>query len=88
MNTRSNSFDLVSPLSNPERVIRHNNRVPFPTVGEMEQNDQQPPMVGLNGGQPVPDLRPMEEMLQTPFNGVRRAIVIPDIQANHFEINH
>ena len=42
-----------------------------------------PPM----GPQPAFDPRPMEEQLQSPFNGVRRAIVIPDINAN-FEINH
>ena len=50
----------------------------------MEHNVQQPLVVGMNGGQPVPDLRPMEELLQKPFNGVRRAIVIPGIRANHF----
>ena len=42
-----------------------------------------PPM----GQQPAFDPRPMEEQLQSPFNGVRRAIVIPDINAK-FEINH
>ena len=45
---------------------------------------------GPNGGAPQPfhDPRPIEEQLQSPFQGVRRAIVIPDIQGNHFEINH
>ena len=87
MNTLSSTSHLISPTSNPERIIRQT-RVPIPTVEDMEQNGQHPPVGVVNGGPPVPDLRPMEEMLQTPFNGVRRAIVIPDIQANHFEINH
>ena len=64
----------------------------------MNQNEQHlgpPPMGGAQnngippmGPQPAYDLRPMEEQLQSPFNGVRRAIVIPDITANQFEINH
>jgi hypothetical protein len=48
------------------------------------QHNRIPPMVP----QPAFDPRPMEEQLQSPFNGVRRAIVIPDITANQFEINH
>ena len=94
MHTRSSSYDLISPHSNPERVFRHSNRVLFSTVEEMNNNGQHmgpPPMGGAQqnrapplGPQPAYDLRPMEEQLQSPFNGVRRAIVIPDIQANHF----
>ena len=70
MNTRSTSNDLVSPLSNPERVIRNSNRVHFPTVEEMNndnQNVQRPP-VGenvnpRNEANPADDLRPIEELL-------------------------
>ena len=56
MNTRSSSDDILSPLSDPERIIRHNhrvdfsslnnvndlntNRVHFPTVEEMNHNGQ------------------------------------------------
>jgi hypothetical protein len=98
MNTRSSSESLISPFSNPERVLRHTHRVHFPTDEKMNQNEQNmgpPPMGGPQhngippmGPQPAFDARPMEEQLQSPFNGVRRAIVIPDITANHFEINH
>ena len=63
MNTRSSTSHLISPTSNPERIIRQN-RIPFPIVEDMEQNGQHPPVgVVNNGGQPMPDLRPMEEML-------------------------
>ncbi|PWA68429.1 reverse transcriptase domain-containing protein [Artemisia annua] len=95
MNTRSSSYDILSPLSNPERTLRENTRVHFPTIEEMNNNGQHPP-VGVNqqndeppiGSQPFYDLRPIEEQLQVPFNGVRRAIMIPNIQANQFKINH
>lgn len=98
MNTRSTSKRLISPLSNPESLFRHTHRVLFPNTEEMNQNEQYlgpPPMGGAQnngippmGPQPAYDLRLMEEQLQSPFNGVRRAIVIPDITANQFEINH
>ena len=96
MHTRSSFESLTSPFSNPERVLRHTSRVHFLDEGEMNQNEHNgpPPMGGPQhnvippmGQQPAFDPRPMEEQLQSPFNGVRRAIVIPDINAN-FEINH
>ena len=97
MHTRSSSENLTSPFSNPERVLRHTSRVHFLDDEEMNHNEQHngpPPMGGPQhnvippmGQQPAFDPRLMEEQLQSPFNGVRRAIVIPDINAN-FEINH
>ena len=62
-------------------------------------NDPHPPVGGgqqqqgggqheVHDGPPGPDLRPMEERLQQPFNGVRRAIVVPDLPNNTFEISH
>ena len=97
MNTRSTSKRLVSPLSNPESLFHHTHRVLFPNTEEMNPNEQHlgpPPMGGAQnnvippmGPQPAFDPCPMEEQLQSPFNGVRRAIVIPEINAN-FEINH
>ncbi|GJW59694.1 reverse transcriptase domain-containing protein [Tanacetum coccineum] len=35
---------------------------------------------------PIPDLRPMEELLQAPTDGVGDAIVVPPILANQFEL--
>ncbi|GKE49779.1 hypothetical protein Tco_1481037, partial [Tanacetum coccineum] len=45
-----------------------------------------PPPVGPNFQNPNPDLRPMEELLQAPTDGVGDAIVIPHILANQFEL--
>ena len=85
MNTRSSASHLISPTSNPERIIRQT-RVPISTVEDMEQNGQPPPVEVANGGQPMPDLRPMAELLQAPIEGVGDAIVVPAILAHQFEI--
>ncbi|PWA62772.1 hypothetical protein CTI12_AA361180 [Artemisia annua] len=74
MNTRSSLNDLLSPLSNPERIIRHNTRTSFPTLDEMNNlnNAQHPPVGGAqpNGNPPmgenlnvnaVPDLQGLFE---------------------------
>jgi hypothetical protein len=53
MNTRSSSESLISPLSNPERVIRHTHHVHFPNVVEMDPNNQHP-QVGGDDHQHVP----------------------------------
>ncbi|GJX79673.1 reverse transcriptase domain-containing protein [Tanacetum coccineum] len=47
-------------------------------------NIQGPPPAGPNF--PNPDLRPMEELLQAPTDGVGDAIVVPPILANQFEL--
>nr|GEV52886.1 copia protein [Tanacetum cinerariifolium] len=57
MSNQSTLKDLVSPLSNPESVIRHHRR------------------------NMAPDLRPMEELLQAPTDGVGDAIVVPPVLA-------
>ncbi|GJZ09822.1 reverse transcriptase domain-containing protein, partial [Tanacetum coccineum] len=49
-------------------------------------NVQGPPPVGPNFQNPNPDLRPMEELLQAPTDGVGDAIVVPPILANQFEL--
>ncbi|GKA29005.1 hypothetical protein Tco_0715250 [Tanacetum coccineum] len=49
-------------------------------------NVQGPPPVGPNLHKPNPDLRPMEELLQAPTDGVGDAIVVPSILANQFEL--
>jgi hypothetical protein len=56
MITRSSSQNLISPLSNPERVIRHTLRVHFPTVEEMDQNNQHPPVGDNHQHMPAPNL--------------------------------
>nr|GEU62332.1 reverse transcriptase domain-containing protein [Tanacetum cinerariifolium] len=46
-----------------------------------------PPHAGSNlQNPPVPDLRPMEELLQAPAEGIGKAIVVPPVLANQFEL--
>ncbi|GJY23483.1 hypothetical protein Tco_0397141 [Tanacetum coccineum] len=74
MNTCSSSNGLVSPLSNPDRIIRHNHRVDPSSLGNFEEinmagNGEQvgpPPVVPQV---PAPDLRTMEELCQPYLNG-------------------
>ncbi|GJT32812.1 reverse transcriptase domain-containing protein [Tanacetum coccineum] len=50
---------------------------------DLEEDD----MAGQAPSQgPIPDLRPMEELLQAPTDGVGDAIVVPPILANQFEL--
>ncbi|GJV55067.1 ribonuclease H-like domain-containing protein [Tanacetum coccineum] len=42
--------------------------------------------LGSNFQNPNPDLRPMEELLQAPTDGVGDGIVVPPILANHLEL--
>jgi hypothetical protein len=89
MNTRSSSQNLITPLSNPERVIRHNHRVHFPTVVEMEQNNQHPPVGGDNHQHmPAPDLRMMEELCQPKMDGRGGPIAPLNIEASDFGLKH
>ncbi|GKE53055.1 reverse transcriptase domain-containing protein [Tanacetum coccineum] len=98
MSTRFTSNELVSPLSNPENIIRYcqrnldepslivynqNNIQGPPPVGPIPQ-DHGPP--GPNLHNPIPDLRSIEEFLQAPTDGVGDAIVVPLILANQFEL--
>ncbi|GJZ75757.1 reverse transcriptase domain-containing protein [Tanacetum coccineum] len=104
MSTRSTLNNLVSPLSNPESVIRHRQRnlgepsllVDFEEINMANNlnNIQGPPPTGpihrgppgLNLQNPAPDLRPMEELLQAPTDGVGDAIVVPLVLASLFEL--
>ncbi|GJS93432.1 hypothetical protein Tco_0800400, partial [Tanacetum coccineum] len=47
-------------------------------------NNQGPPPVGPNIL--APDLRPMEELLQAPTDGVGDAIIVPPILVSQFEL--
>nr|GEZ39551.1 reverse transcriptase domain-containing protein [Tanacetum cinerariifolium] len=47
-------------------------------------NVEGPPPAGPNIS--APDLRPMEELLQAPTDGVGDAIVVPSVFADHFEL--
>ncbi|GJX63631.1 reverse transcriptase domain-containing protein [Tanacetum coccineum] len=49
-------------------------------------NVQEPPPVGPNFQNPNPNLRPMEELLPAPTDGVGDTIVVPPILANQFEL--
>ena len=72
MITRSSSSpNLISPLPNPENLIRNRSRAT--SIDNMANlNGQIPPVdVNVNGGQQGPNLQSMEEMLQAPFDGVR-----------------
>ena len=60
---------------------KNNQNVQHPPVGGMPQNVNPP-----NEPNPAHDLRPMEELLQAPIDGVGDAIVVPAILANQFEI--
>ncbi|GKE05917.1 hypothetical protein Tco_1397935 [Tanacetum coccineum] len=92
MSTRSTSNDLVSPLSNPESVIRHRRinlgdpslLLDFEEINMNPNNVQGPPHAGPNI--PAPDLRPMEKLLQAPTDGVGDAIVVPPVLASQFEL--
>ncbi|GJR48377.1 reverse transcriptase domain-containing protein [Tanacetum coccineum] len=49
-------------------------------------NVQGPPPAGPIPQNPAPDLRPMEELLQAPTDGVGDAIVVPPVLASQFEL--
>ena len=89
--SRSNLNNFPTIPTNKNRRRRQTRSVPElcdPNIDMANPNDQNPPM-GMNNNEapPMPNLRSMEEMLQAPFDGVRRAIVLPAVQA-HFEIHH
>ncbi|GKA18483.1 hypothetical protein Tco_0698398 [Tanacetum coccineum] len=85
MSSRSTSTDLVPPFSDPESVIRNRRRnlgdlsllLDFEEINMANNNNnvQGPPPAGPNI--PTPDIRPMEELLQAPTDGVGDAIVVP-----------
>ncbi|GKE76449.1 hypothetical protein Tco_1542569 [Tanacetum coccineum] len=85
MSTRSSSRSVLPPLEDPERSIRNRRRnlgdpsllLDFEEINmaNNNNNNQGPPHAGPNI--PAPDLRPMEELLQAPTDGVGDAIVVP-----------
>ncbi|GJV84023.1 reverse transcriptase domain-containing protein [Tanacetum coccineum] len=94
MSTRSTSTDLVPHFSDPESVIRNQQRnlgdpsllLDFEEINmaNNNNNNQGPPPVGPNIL--APDLRPVEELLQAPTDGVGDAIVVPPVLASQFEL--
>ncbi|GJU23074.1 reverse transcriptase domain-containing protein [Tanacetum coccineum] len=83
MSTRSSARRLLSPIEDPERLLSRRNRSEPSLLFDLEEDDMagQAPPQG-----PIPDLRPMEELLQAPTDGVGDAIVVPPILANQFEL--
>ncbi|GJZ13061.1 hypothetical protein Tco_0548291 [Tanacetum coccineum] len=85
MRTRSSSCnDLLSPLSNPDRILCNLSRrvvdsisptIFMPGVAENNQQDGE-----------MADTRPMSKLLQAPTEGVGDAIVVPAIIADQFEL--
>ncbi|GKE21944.1 hypothetical protein Tco_1433456, partial [Tanacetum coccineum] len=82
MSTRSTSTDLVPHFSDPESVIRNQQRnlgdpsllLDFEEINMANNNNNQgPPPVSPNIS--APDLRPMEELLQAPTDDVGDEIV-------------
>ncbi|GJV33837.1 reverse transcriptase domain-containing protein [Tanacetum coccineum] len=94
MSTRSSSSNLVPPSSDLESIIQNRRRnlgdppllLDFEEINIANNNNniQGPPPAGPNFLNP--DLRPMEELLQAPTDGVGDAIVVPPILANQFEL--
>ncbi|GJZ93084.1 hypothetical protein Tco_0665149 [Tanacetum coccineum] len=83
MSTRSSARRLLSPIEDPERLLSRINQSEPSPLFDLEDDDMagQVPPQG-----PIPDLRPMEELLQAPTDGVGDAIVAPPILANQFEL--
>ncbi|GJY00511.1 reverse transcriptase domain-containing protein [Tanacetum coccineum] len=72
MSTCSSARQILSPIKDPERLLSQRNRSEPSLLFDLEEDDMagQAPPQG-----PIPDLRPMEELLQAPTDGVRDAIV-------------
>ncbi|GJS80476.1 retrovirus-related pol polyprotein from transposon TNT 1-94 [Tanacetum coccineum] len=93
MSTRSTSTDLVPTFSNPESVIRNRRKnlgdlfllLDFEEINMNPNNVQGPPPAGPNIL--ASDLRPMEELLQAPTDGVGDAIVVPPAGGNFLTRN-
>ncbi|GKE15977.1 hypothetical protein Tco_1423554, partial [Tanacetum coccineum] len=64
--------------------LSQNNVQGPPPAGRPPQNHNGPP--GLNLQNLALDLRPMEELLQEPTDGIGDAIVVPPVLANQFEL--
>ncbi|GJR23178.1 reverse transcriptase domain-containing protein [Tanacetum coccineum] len=75
MRTRNSYFPNNSPVTIPRR--RNRRRAP---------NIVEPEIRTIVEVAPMADNRTMEELLQAPTEGYEEAIVIPEINADHFEI--
>ncbi|GJS69854.1 reverse transcriptase domain-containing protein [Tanacetum coccineum] len=75
MRTRNSNFPNNSPVTIPRR--RNRRRAP---------NVVEPELRTIVEVAPMADNRSMEELLQAPTKGYGEAIVIPEINADHFEI--
>ncbi|GJS37200.1 reverse transcriptase domain-containing protein [Tanacetum coccineum] len=75
MRTRNSYFPNNSPVTIPRR--RNRRRAP---------NVVEPELRTIVEVAPMADNRTMEELLQAPTEGYGEAIVIPEINADHFEI--
>nr|GEV65182.1 reverse transcriptase domain-containing protein [Tanacetum cinerariifolium] len=75
MRTRNSCFSNNSSVT----ILRRQNKIRPPNVVE-------PELRTIIEVAPMADNRAMEELLQAPTEGYREAIVIPKINANHFEI--
>ncbi|GKG28171.1 hypothetical protein Tco_0406498, partial [Tanacetum coccineum] len=95
MSTRSTSNKLVSPFSNPERVVHNRQRNrgdPSLLLDFVDINmNPIPPPIPQNHGPPgpnlhnlAPDLRTMEELCQPTMNGRGGPITPVNIQATDF----
>nr|GEW67188.1 hypothetical protein [Tanacetum cinerariifolium] len=93
MSTRSTSTDLVPHFTDPDCIIQNRQRnlgdpsflLDFEEINMANNNNVQgPPHAGPNIL--APDLRPMEELLQEPTNGVGDEIVVPPVLASQIEL--
>ncbi|GJR47556.1 hypothetical protein Tco_1315659 [Tanacetum coccineum] len=75
MRTRNSHY----PNNSPVTILRRRNRRRAPNVVE-------PELRTIIEVAPMADNRTMEELLQAPTEGYGEAIVIPEINADHFEI--
>ncbi|GJY86198.1 hypothetical protein Tco_0500224 [Tanacetum coccineum] len=75
MRTRNSNY----PNNSPVTILRRRNRRRAPNVVE-------PELRTIVEVAPMADNRTMEELLQAPTEGYGEAIVIPEINADHFEI--
>ncbi|GKE30538.1 reverse transcriptase domain-containing protein [Tanacetum coccineum] len=94
MSTRSSSSYLVPPSSDPESIIRNRRRnfgdssllLDFEEINMANNNNNVQGLPPAGPNIPAPDLRPMEELLQAPTDGVGDAIVVSPVLASQFEL--
>nr|GEU82766.1 DNA-directed DNA polymerase [Tanacetum cinerariifolium] len=77
MSTCSFARRLLSPIEDPERLLSRRDRGEPSLLFDLEEDDmtEQVPPQGL-----IPDLHPMEELLQAPTDGVGDAIITTNLR--------